>query len=366
MSNISGRKIIANTITIAAVFALSAGTAAADQYDAQIAALKQQAAAQQQSAASLHAQANDYLSKVQQLQSQINGLQIQINLNRAQFNKVTDNIAQNETKLEAQKQVLAANIKSMYLDSTVSPIEMLASNNNFSDFLDQQQYQDKIKTKIQDAMSQIQTLQKQLEGQKAQLSSLLDSLNGQQQQVVATQSQMNQLLAVAQQNAAAADQQVRDSNAQISSVKAQQQAALLARFGNSATGGAACGGGYPGYLCNAAQDSLVDPWGMFNRECVSYTAFRVAASGRHMPYWGGSGNANQWPGDARAAGIPVDGNPRPGDVAISLAGPVGHAMYVESVSGGSIHVSQYNFGSVPGMYSEMTISSGGLYFIHFR
>ena len=105
---------------------------------------------------------------------------------------------------------------------------------------------------------------------------------------------------------------------------------------------------------------------MYNRECVSYTAFRVAASGRYMPYWGGHGNANQWPDSARAAGIPVDGNPQVGDVAISMAGPYGHAMYVEAVGGGKVRVSQYNYGSPAGTYSEMTISAAGLYFIHFR
>jgi surface antigen len=87
-------------------------------------------------------------------------------------------------------------------------------------------------------------------------------------------------------------------------------------------------------------------------------------SGRNMPYWGGRGNAVQWPGNARASGIPVDSTPRAGDIAISMAGPYGHAMYVEAVIGGKIHVSQYNYGN-NGEYSEMTIPSAGLSFIHF-
>jgi hypothetical protein len=254
----------------------------------------------------------------------------------------------------------------MYLDSTVTPLEMLASSSNISDYLDQQQYQDKIKTKIQDAMSEIQNIQTALQTQQAQVTQILNDQKGQQIQLQALQAEANNLLALAQQNASAADAQVQSGNSEITKLKAQQQAILLARFGNGATGGAACGGGYPGWLCNVPQDSVADPWGMYNRECVSYTAFKIAASGRHMPYWGGTGNANQWPDNARRAGIAVDGNPQEDDVAISLAGPYGHAMYVESVlSGGKIHVSQYNFGA-PGTYSEMTISSSGLYFIHFK
>jgi surface antigen len=126
----------------------------------------------------------------------------------------------------------------------------------------------------------------------------------------------------------------------------------------------ACGGGYPQQWCSAPKDSIVDSWGMYNRESVSYTAFKVASSGRTMPYWGGHGNANQWPSSAQAAGIPVDGVPKAGDVAISMAGPYGHAMYVEGVSGSKIFVSQYDY-SGNGEYSTMTISAAGLYFIHF-
>jgi surface antigen len=330
----------------------------------QIATLRAQVAQQQAQSANLHAQANDAASKVAQLRAQSAVLQGQINLNQAKSNQISAAISQNEAKLAQQKVVLSANIKSMYLDSTVTPLEMLASSHNISDYLDQQQYQDKIKTKIQDAMAQVQTIQGQLAVQQAQVSQILSDEQGQQQQLYALVAQANQLAALAAQSASAADAQVQAGNGQIATLKAQQQVALLAKFGNHASGGAACGGGYPGYLCNSAQDSVVDPWGMFNRECVSYTAYKVAASGRHMPYWGGAGNANQWPSNARAAGIPVDSHPRTGDVAISLAGPYGHAMYVEGVSGGDIYLSQYNYGT-PGTFSTMTIPSSGLLFLHF-
>ncbi len=353
-------------LAVAVGFSIS-GAAYADQFDAQIAALKAQASAQQATAAGFAAQANDYQTRVNQLNAQISALQSQINLNQAQYDQVTAQIAANEANLAEKKATLGANLKSMYLDSSVTPLEMIASSNNLSDYFNQQQYQDSIKDKIQAAMADILATQKQLAIQKTQVEALLNLQNGQKQQLASARAEANQLLATASQSAAAANAQVAASNSQISSVKAQQQAALIARFGNGITsgGGAACGGGYPGYLCNAPQDSLADPWGMYNRECVSYTAFKVAASGRHMPYWGGHGNANQWPDSARADGIAVDGNPQVGDVAISYAGPVGHAMYVEGVANGRIHVSQYNFGA-PGTYSEMTISASGLYFIHFR
>ena len=84
-----------------------------------------------------------------------------------------------------------------------------------------------------------------------------------------------------------------------------------------------------------------------------------------MPYWGGHGTAKYWDDNAEAAGIPVDGNPRAGDIAVSNSGTWGHVMFVESVnSNGTINISQYNV-SLTGTYSEATISASGLRFIHF-
>jgi surface antigen len=343
-----------------------AGPVYADSYDDQINALRATMADQQAQAANLHAQTDTAQARVNQLQAQIAALQTKINLTQAQYNKVSAQIEDAKARMAQQKSVLAENIKTMYLDSGVTPIEMLASSGNLSSFFDQQQYQDKVKAKIQAALDEINKLKKSLEDQQAQLTELMADQKVQRAQLADQQAQANQLLAQLATNAAAADAQVKNSNAQIAELKRQQLIALSAKYGNAGlTGGGSCGGGYPGRWCSAPQDSLVDNWGMFNRECVSYTAFKVAVSGRYMPYWGGAGNANQWPGNARASGIPVDGNPRGGDVAISMIGQFGHAMYVEAVlPGGKIHVSQYNYG-VPGTYSEMTIPAAGLYFIHF-
>jgi surface antigen len=127
--------------------------------------------------------------------------------------------------------------------------------------------------------------------------------------------------------------------------------------------GPACGGGYPDTLCKAALNSKVDDWGMYNRQCVSYTAYKVAASGRVMPY--GFGDANKWPVAARAHGILVDAHPRAGDVAIHTDNNHGHSMYVESINtDGSINISQYNINKT-GTYSQDTIRPDGLQFIHF-
>jgi surface antigen len=130
-----------------------------------------------------------------------------------------------------------------------------------------------------------------------------------------------------------------------------------------ASAGPACGGGYPDKWCRQPLDSVVDSWGMYNRECVSYTAYRVANSGRVMPF--GFGDANKWPAAARAHDIPVSSTPQVGDVAIKMGGKHGHSMYVEAVNAdGTISISEYNKNKT-GTYQQETLQPTGLVFIHF-
>jgi peptidoglycan DL-endopeptidase CwlO len=371
---------------VAAVGVIFNGPALADSYDDQISALSQQAASAQAQANADASQITTYQQKLAQLNAQISSLSAQVQLNELQYTKVSADIAANEAKLASAKTDLGADIKAMYLASGVTPLEMIASSQNLSDFFNEQQYQDTIRGKIEGAMTSIEQLKTQLDAQQKQITLILNTEHAQQGQLATAQAQAGQLLALAQQNAAAANAQVTAANSQISSLRAQQ-AAMFARLAGATSGdvgtftfrnlsfGGQCGGGYPGYLCNAPTDSSVDSWGMLNRECVSYAAYRVASSGRTMPNWGGSGDAYQWPADAAAAGIPESNSPQAGDVLIapaSMIGGVGHAMYVESIEdGGWVHVSQYNWWPTEngpyGLYSEMDVKVvPGLVFIHFH
>jgi surface antigen len=365
MTQTMNKKFLA-VLGSAIVVLTASGTAWADSFDDQIKALQDQATQQQAQAAALHAQADTLANKLAGLQAQAAAIQAQISANQAKYNHVTDSIAQNEAKLEGQKKVLGDNLKAMYLDQTVTPLEMLASANSFSDFLDEQQSQDKIKQKIQDSMAAIQAIQNQLQIQQTQLAQILTDEQGQQQQLNQLQAETNNLLASTRGQEAAYEQQVAASNSQIANLRAQQ-AAAIARASRHIPGGSAAGcAGYPAAWCNAPQDSIIDSWGMYNRECVSYAAWAASERfGHYVPYWGGRGNANQWPSNASAAGIAVDHTPHIGDVGIYMGGPYGHAMIVESIGNGVVDVSSFN-GDNTGHYSYDEWSTSALVFIHFR
>jgi surface antigen len=159
---------------------------------------------------------------------------------------------------------------------------------------------------------------------------------------------------------------IKQRNQLIAKLGAQQRSANQQFFASGELiEGSPDNGGYPEKLNKAPMDSLVDPWGMYNRECVSYTAWKIEQTTGKMPYWGGRGNANQWPSSARADGIPVGDKPKEGAIAIAFIGPFGHSMYVEKVlENGKIHVSEYNY-FIDGTYTERIIPSSGLTYIYF-
>jgi surface antigen len=338
----------------------------ADRFDEQIKAINQDNAQKRQAAQQLQIQADSLAGVIAGLQAQISALETQINENQAKKAEVQHQIALAEEELAKQRKLLGENIKAMYLEGQISTLEMLASSKDLSEFVDKQQYRNSVKDKIKDTLDKVTALKLELKSQQEKLDKLIADQEAMQYQLDLQRAENDRLLAMTVQQKSEYEQQIKNNNAQIAELR-RQQAVENARLFASGTvpQGIPGGGGYPGAWAFAPMDSIVDTWGMYNRECVSYTAWKVWQSGRYMPYWGGIGNANQWDDNARAAGIPTDSNPRVGDVAISNRGFYGHAMYVEAVNGdGTITVSQYNAG-LDGYYSVAKVYTAGLVFIHF-
>lgn len=340
----------------------------ADQYQDQINALQSDNANKQQSLDSLQGEAASYADAINKLQAQINGLQASINTNLALQADLQKQIAEAQKEINRQREILASDVKAMYVDGTPSSLEILATSKNLSDFVDKQEYRTRVQNKLQDTLKTIAELQKKLQVQKAKVESLIKDMKSQQAQLDADRAQQQKLLSYNESQQANFNAQIKSNNTKVAQLRAQQAAANR-RLGGGITAGDPSRGGYPAYLANAAQDSLVDPWGMYNRECVSYTAWKVFQTFGYMPYWGGRGNANQWAGNAVRAGIPTGSTPRVNSVAAWNVGYYGHVMWVEAVnSDGSLWISQYNY-DFNGHYSEMYVSPGmaaNLTYIYFR
>ena len=365
----AGRRPLLSYLLIASVLIMSGVSGSlvlADQFDQQIRDLQQQNVANQKIADELADRASNYQDAVYKLEVQIAGLQKEINANQAKSDDLQKQITTAEEELAKQKKILGENIKTMYLESQISTIEMLATSRNLSDFVDKEQYRAAVRDKIKSTVDKITDLKAQLKSQRDETEKLLKEKRLMQSQFDGERAQQAQLLGYTEQQKVQYDQQIKSNRTRISELIRQQAIENARLFGGGQIIVTSRCDIYPQNWCNAPMDSLVDSWGMYNRECVSWTAFRVALSGRYMPYGGGRGNANQWDDNARAAGIPVDNNPRVGDVAVSNSGYYGHTMYVEAVNDdGTIAVSQFNH-DWGGTYSFVPkMPKGNLVFIHF-
>ena len=357
------KKAASGTLLALLLAVYPATSAMADNFDDQINALQSQVSAFQEQAGQLRAQADNLQAQIGAIDTQKRAIEAQISANEIKKEQLNQQIQETSDRIVKQKDGLGKNLRSMYVESDISPLEMVASSKSISDFIDKQEYRNKIRDAIQESLKEIKDLQAKLTAQRQEVENVLASQKALQSNLAEQEAQKNQLLAETQGQEDAYRQMVSSNNSKINDLRSQQRAAN-ARFIGSAGSGPACGGGYPGIYCNAPMDSIVDNWLMYNRECVSYAAWKVYVSHGYSPT--GWGNANMWPGNARSAGLSVDGNPRVGDVAVWNVGYYGHVMYVEAVHGdGTISISQYN-ADWNGTYSTARISSGGLEYIHFK
>jgi septal ring factor EnvC (AmiA/AmiB activator) len=285
-------KLRAAFLIVAAITAVGSATVAhADQFDDQINALAGQNAAAQNVLNGLETQAGSYQDAINQLQTQINALQGAISTNQARQADLQGQITDAESQISQQKQYLGEDIKTMYVDGQLSTIEELATSKNLSEYVDKQEYRTSVQNKIDSTIKEIAQLEAKLQKEKTELDTVIAGLQKQNDQLAAVQSQQQQMLAYNESQQASYNAQISSNSSKIGELR-RQQAIANARY-NIGSFKSSGNGGYPDVWANAGQDTLIDSWGMYNRECVSYTAFRVhqdflAGRDSHdMPYWGG-------------------------------------------------------------------------------
>src|SRR5436305_3458360 len=129
-------------------------------------------------------------------------------------------------------------------------------------------------------------------------------------------------------------------------------------------GGVDPGDDYPPRWKDPPQDSALDPWREFNRECTSFVAWALhARNGFDMPF---HKNANHWGRAARRLGYLVNAKPGLGSVAWSNTGVWGHVAYVVAINGGNVTVEEYNY-LKHGAYDKRVVSADSFTgFIHFK
>lgn len=346
---------IASIFTVCSVLIIPS-LVRADSYQAQIDALNSQNSAIQGNLGLLSGQAANYQNQINDLNAQINAIQNAINANQNKQNELNAQIVSNQKELINQKSVLANDIRTMYLNSQLTPEEMLATSSSISQFIDQQVAYQTVQNKIQSTLNQINQLQISLNQQKVQVAQLLQTENTQNQTLISDQSQVQNLLNMNQQQQNQYNAQIANNNNQIKALIAAQAAAnaAIARRADvsnipSGGSGGACdigqgNGGYPVQLCNAPQDAITDSAGFPNRECTSFANWYFTTV-EGQTNFSVTGNAGWWFLTSNYPAVTWGAGVKPGALGIepssALNAPVpslhggyyGHVMIVLALPG---------------------------------
>jgi peptidoglycan hydrolase CwlO-like protein len=311
----------------------------------QIDNLNEQNSQSESSLNALQLQATSYQNAISTLQTQINAIQGAINANEAQEASLQQQIGVDQSQIAQQKRLLGQDIEAMYVGGQMTTVEMLATSNSLSDFVNEETYKGSVQDKLQSLLTQIAKLENSLESQQTQLQQSLTTQEGQQTQLDSAESQQNNLLGMNQTQQATYNQQIQSNQAQIASLEAEQ-AAINGQYAGSVTvapssGGGACniGQGFADYpWCNAPftfDTSPTDPNGFPERQCTSF-AYWYFTSVEGRPLNSNLGNAGQW---WYTANQPVDQTPEVGAIGVEPSNapphysPYGHVMIVLALSG---------------------------------
>lgn len=353
--------IVVSAALVAAPFmslqAPSTEAATLDELRARTAQLEQEIKDNTNQAEQLKAQGDTLKNKIAELDLQIHQANTQIAFTETRIATLQIELEQAQTELERQKMLLKASIRALYKRGDASTVEMIVGSDNFSQFIDEQEYLERLKVGVQDSTNKVVALKNQIQTQQNEQIELKKQQEAQRALVSQAKNEQAVLLAETQ----GQESRYRTRSA---SLLEEQKKVLNEIVARSRVITGVGTGAYPwaSYRegnwthqgsCNYGDD--IDNWGYCYRQCTSYVAWKLYSTGKNPPkYYGDAGN---W--ILNAAGKYETGSqPRPGAIAVWSGFNEGHVAYVEEVNGNQVRISEFN--AVPayeGRYSQRIIDA---------
>lgn len=137
--------------------------------DGQLKSINDQLAAKQAQKKTLQNEIAIFDGQMYRLQLQINITQTEISKLKAEIKNTEAQISAAEVEIEKQKQILFENLRLLYEEGQTTSIEIVASADNFSEFMDRTEYLKAIQDKISETMDKVEQLKAELESRKADL-----------------------------------------------------------------------------------------------------------------------------------------------------------------------------------------------------
>ena len=224
LTKLPAKTALVGLLVFVLVIGLAAPFARADRFDNEISQLEQQNEHSHDEVNALEIRANSLEDAINKLQKRINELQAQITANQAKSVKLQEDIRQAEAELERQKNTLGQSIKAMYLEGDISTLEMLATSNDLSDFVDKQQYREVVKDKIKAQVDAVTALRLKLKSQREKVEALIKEDEQLRAKIGLQKSEQDRLLAMNQADQAAFNAQIAKNNKKIDDLRNAQAA----------------------------------------------------------------------------------------------------------------------------------------------
>lgn len=228
-------RLMSPVITVVLVFSMLAGAAvlvsaqSSESYQNQIDELRQQNQQNQSSVDKLRNVATSYEDAIEQLEDDIKDKEYELNASKNKQTELEVAIKKAQAELEKQKELLGTNIRAMYIEGDITTLEMLASSNNLSEFVDKQQYRESIKNQITSTVEKVTSLQNELKEQKTQVEEEITIQKTRRAELASNRAEQSRLLALNESEQAQFNAQTAKNKDKIKELE-EAQAALQRRL----------------------------------------------------------------------------------------------------------------------------------------
>lgn len=140
-------------------------------------------------------QANTLKDAIAGLDIQISNAIKQIELTKVKIAELEAELVKTQAELERQKGLLKASMRALYKRGGASTTELLVGSDSFSEFIDEQEYLERLKLGVQDSTKKVIEIKQKIQKQKEEQENLKKQQEENKRQLNSTRSQRANLLA---------------------------------------------------------------------------------------------------------------------------------------------------------------------------
>ncbi|MCA9328788.1 peptidoglycan DD-metalloendopeptidase family protein [Candidatus Saccharibacteria bacterium] len=168
--------------------------------------------------------------KIAELNTEISTAQTEIELTQVKIKELQQRLKETEAELERQKGLLKAALRALYSRRDASTVELLVASDSFSDFIDSQEYLERLQTAVKDSADKVVKLKQQIEKEKFEQEALLQKQKEQKAVLAAKRQEQQDILDQTQGEESKYREIVAAQQAELE--KAEAQLAALLSAGN--------------------------------------------------------------------------------------------------------------------------------------